>query len=292
MSEHTPPTTSDDVAVQVGSVDHGFETPEGLRTLLIRLNEAGPGSWRGDHEAAELMRYAAIRYRRLARKYGMDAWEVASAAFEVMLARSTRAARNPWAVVTRAVKITCGTEKRAAGLLTATSRARRTDRIAGFHDAIRFAERENLTDYHPAFAVDPNMDDAAQGVADERVAVALSATVELFVSAGWDVALVTDCVEHVSYRLGDLASRATVLEALRRDRVVPRLLGVPPRSWTALLRVVLGNPDTKHRGTPIGDGVLLRLLNGEPLKCLRDDEVLRNAIRAASPKHPDQTVTS
>jgi hypothetical protein len=88
MSEHTTSIAHDDVAVQVGSAGRGFETPEGLRTLLNRLNESGPGSWRADREAAELMRYAAFRYRRLARKYEMDAWEVASTAFEVMLARS------------------------------------------------------------------------------------------------------------------------------------------------------------------------------------------------------------
>lgn len=71
MSEHTALTAYDDIGGQVGSVGRGFETPEGLRTLLIRLNEAGPGSWHGDREAAELMRYAAFRYRRLARKHGM-----------------------------------------------------------------------------------------------------------------------------------------------------------------------------------------------------------------------------
>jgi hypothetical protein len=283
MSEHTTSIAHDDVAVQVGSAGRGFETPEGLRTLLNRLNESGPGSWRAAREAAELRRYAAFRYRRLARKYEMDAWEVASTAFEVMLARSTRTARNPWAVVTRAVQITCKAEIRAAGLLMATSRVRHTNRIAGFHDAVRFAERENLVDYHPAFAVNPNTDDAAPSLVDRRVAAVLSETVGLFVSAGWDAALVTDCVEHVAYRLGDLASRTTAMESLRRDRSVPLLLGVPPRSWAALLRIVLGNPSPKHIGTPTGDGVLLRLLSGEPPCCLRDDLDLNSAIRTAAP---------
>ena len=36
-------------------------------------------------------------------------------------------------------------------------------------------------------------------------------------------------------------------------------------------------------GTPIGDGVLLRLLNGETLDALRDDEALMKMIRAANP---------
>ena len=95
MDEHITPA-SDDTAGPAGPASHGFESPEGLRALLIRLHEAGPGAWRGDREAAELMRYTAVRYRRLARRYRMDAWEVASMAFEVMLAprRGTRGIRG------------------------------------------------------------------------------------------------------------------------------------------------------------------------------------------------------
>ena len=157
MTKQTSPAASDPAA-QAGSARHGFGTPVGLRALLIRLHEAGPDSWRGDREAAELMRYTAQRYRRLAREYGLDPWEVASEAFEVMLSASARNARNPWAVVTRAVQITCIAEIRAAGLLVATSKVRHTARIAGFHDALRFADREGLADYHPAFAVNPTTD--------------------------------------------------------------------------------------------------------------------------------------
>lgn len=174
MSEHTRTIAEGHAAVPGNSAGHGFETPEGLRALLIRLHESGPGSWRGDCEAAELMRYAAFKYRRLARKYGLDAWDVASAAFETMLYRSTRTARNPWAVVTRSVQITCRAEVRAAGLMMATDRVRHTDRIAGFHDAIRFAEREHLTDYHPAFAVTAATDNDALSARDQQVAAALA----------------------------------------------------------------------------------------------------------------------
>ena len=37
---------------------------------------------------------------------------------------------------------------------------RHTARIVGFHDAVRFAERERLADHHPAFAHNPGNDDA------------------------------------------------------------------------------------------------------------------------------------
>ena len=51
----------------------------------------------------------------------------------------------------------------------------------------------------------------------------------------------------------------------------------------ALLRTVLGHPDRKHAGTPTGDGVLLRLLSGEPLDSLRCDSGLLAEIWAAKP---------
>nr|WP_206694011.1 exopolyphosphatase [Microbacterium lacticum] len=257
-----------------------------MRALLIRLHGAGPGAWHRDREAAELMRYTAVKYRPLARKHGLDPWEIASAAFEVMLAPSTPKADDPWAVVTRAVQITCGVEVRAAGMLVSTGKVRHTSRIAGFHDAIRFAEREHLADYHPAFAVNPATDDD-EGSDDGdrvRVAAALSETVELFASTGWDAVLVADCVEHLAYRLADLTSRANAVEVLRRDHTVSVLLGVPAKSWAALLRIVLGHPDRKHAGTPTGDGVLLRLLSGEAVDSLRCDAALLAAIWAAKPR--------
>lgn len=285
VDEHITPAASIDAAAPTDSFCHEFESPHGLRALLVRLHESGPGAWRGDREASELMRYTATKYRPLARKHGLDAWEVASAAFEVMLAPSTRNADNPWAVVTRAVQITCHAETRSAGLLISASKVRHTSRIVGFHDAVRFAERERLADYHPAFAHAPDANDADESEHEARVAGLLSATVALFASAGWDAALVADCVEHVAYRLADLSSRQRGVEVLRRDRTIPMLIGVPPRAWSALLRIVLGHPDRKHAGTPVGDGVLLRILNGETVDALRDDEALMDAIRAA---HPDK----
>ena len=281
MDEHTSPAT-DDAAGTTGSASGGFESPEGLRALLIRLHDAGPGAWRGDREAAELMRFTATKYRPLARKHGLDAWAVASAAFEVMLAPSTRNAGNPWAVVTRAVQITCHAETRAAGMLASARKVRHPSRIVGLHDAVRFAERERLADYHPAFTHHDD-GDADENEHEARVLALLSATVALFFSAGWDAALVAECVEHVAYRLADLSSRHRGVEMLRRDRTIPMLLGIPLRAWSALLRVVLGHPDPKHAGTPIGDGVLLRLLNGETLDSLRGDEALMKMIRAANP---------
>ena len=147
---------------------------------------------------------------------------------------------------------------------------------------MRFAERERLADYHPAFTHHDD-GDTDESEHQARVTALLSATVALFASAGWDAALVAECVEHVAYRLADLSSRQRGVEVLRRDHAIPVLLGLPPRSWSALLRIVLGHPDPKHAGTPLGDGVLLRLLNGETLDTLHGDETLMKMICAANP---------
>ena len=118
----------------------GFENSERLRELLTRLDAEGPDAWRNDPVAAELMRHAADKYAALARKHGLDPWEAATAAFEAMRTPSVRRADDPWAVITRAVQITCIAENRANGLLCSVHQARRP-RYSSFHDAERFSDR-------------------------------------------------------------------------------------------------------------------------------------------------------
>lgn len=57
-----------------------FADSEGLRAVLMRLHDAGPGAWRYDPEAAELMRFTADRYAALARKYDQEPADAAVAA--------------------------------------------------------------------------------------------------------------------------------------------------------------------------------------------------------------------
>ncbi len=73
----------------------GFEHPEGLRALLIRLHGQGPWAWQHDPEVAELMRHAADRYAALARRHGLDPWEAAAAAFDAMRTGAVRRADDP-----------------------------------------------------------------------------------------------------------------------------------------------------------------------------------------------------
>ncbi|WP_342777028.1 hypothetical protein [Miniimonas arenae] len=115
-----------------------FESPEGLRALIVRLHEAGHGAWRSDPDAAALMAFCSRRFGRMARKHGCDPWVAAAAAFDAMRHPSMRTADDPWAMVTRAVKVTLIAEERANGLLCSVDQARRPQNSV-FHDAERFS---------------------------------------------------------------------------------------------------------------------------------------------------------
>ena len=268
----------------------GFENSERLRELLTRLNTAGPDAWRTDPDAAALMRHAADKYAALARKHGLDPWEAATAAFEAMRTAAVRRADDPWAVITRAVQITCIAENRANGLLCSVHQARRPN-YSSFHDAERFSDRENpLTDYHPAFRAEPFANDDGDGDDDRGevsgstgVESAVEDTIALLCWYGWEPELARAAVECICARLAESVSRAGAYESLRRDRHARALLDIPAPSWYRLLRIVLGSPDEHLTGTNAGRGVLLRLLIGESLRFLLADTNLVLAVMLASP---------
>ncbi|GAA0993309.1 hypothetical protein [Subtercola frigoramans] len=268
----------------------GFENSENLRILLNRLHDAGAHAWQSDADAAALMRHAATKYAALARKHGLDPWEAAAAAFEAMRTPAVRRADDPWAVITRAVQVTCIAEDRANGLLCSVHQARRP-RYSSFHDAERFSDRENpLSDYHPAFHVDPFENDHSEDdepvSEDDRstgVGSAVEDTIVLFCLLGWEPELAHAAIDYVCARLAESASRAGAYESLRRDRHARALLDLPAPSWYRLLRIVLGSQDTAHTGTNAGRGVLLRLLIGEPLQHLLTDEDLVLSVSLAVP---------
>jgi hypothetical protein len=257
-----------------------FARSEGLRALLDRLHRAGPGAWRTDAEAAELMRFAARRYAALARKFGMEPEDAAVAAFEAMLNRSTRTANDPWAVVTVAVRITLIAEQRAHGLLTSTERARRPQ-YSVFHDAERFSDRESeLTGYHPAFQTPPIDEDEPQESTDAGRAV--DSTIALMALLGWDEDTARGGIEYICSRLLDYGERAAAYDVLRRDKSARALLDLPHDSWIGLLRIVLGHPTAA--GTNARRGTLVRLLIGDGLAELLDDDDLVLAVALANPE--------
>lgn len=268
-----------------------YTTSHGLRALLCRLHAGGPGAWRTDPTAAKLMEYAAEKYAALARKHGLDPWEAAAAAFDVMRTRSAREADDPWGVVTHAVRITCIAEERAQGLLCSTHQARRPQ-YSVFHDAERLSDRENpLDDYHPAFHItDPDTDADADsaGASVERGGVCTSASsavedaIAFLTLLGWPAPAARAGVEHVCTALARAGSRQSAFEALRRDRHARALLDISKGSWSALLRVLLGQQTPGAAATSAGRGILLRLLIGESLPTLlRDDDLVLTVALSA-----------
>lgn len=265
-----------------------FHTSEGLRAILTRLHQEGRGAWRRDPVAGELMMFTAEKYAALAHKHGLDPWEAASAAFDVMRTRAARTAHDPWAVVTHAVRITCIAEERAQGLLCSTHQARRPQ-VSRFHDPERFSERENLLlDYHPAFHVhDEHSDEESEYEDAGLVITVIEDATTLFTLLGWPHGTADAAVSHVCDALARLGSRASAYEALRRDRHARALLDVPAVSWAAMLRILLGNADAAYAATSRGQGILLRLLIGEGLADLLADDELVAVIVAAAPGRPD-----
>jgi hypothetical protein len=253
-----------------------FVTSEGLRAILQRLHAGGPGAWRHDSEAAALMVYTAERYAALARKHGLEPDDAARAAFETMLNDATRTAADPWAVVTVGVRISLIAEERANGLLTSTERARRAQ-YSAFHDAERFSDREaDITEYHPAFHT--TISDDRQPTASVR---AVDDTITLLVLLGWPDDIATTGVEYVCSRLTDAGDRHRAYETLRRDKSARAHLDLTHQSWIGLLRIVLGHPSSPSVYSR--RGVLLRLLIGDDLTDLLDDDQLVHAIVASRP---------
>ncbi len=268
-----------------------FARSEGLRALLVRLDSAGPGAWRDDPEAAELMAFTMQKYAALARKHGLEPEDAVAAAFEVMRTRAVRTAKDPWAVVTRAVQITMGAEERANGLLCSTSRARRSGGSA-FHDAERFSERETpVYDYHPAFRIPPAQDQVGidlQKTADESTPTsayhALDHAVRLLAVLGWPSDTARSALEYICARLSDAGTRGNAHEVLRRDHHARAFLDLDRRSWSTLLRIILGSPNPDLAHTSTGRGLLLRLMIDEsPADLLADDHLVA-AISSTAPR--------
>ncbi|MEC5185915.1 hypothetical protein RCH12_003393 [Cryobacterium sp. MP_3.1] len=265
-----------------GADSRAFHDSEGLRTVLTRLQADGGLGWRTDPEASELMRYAAKRYAALAHRHGLDPWEAAAAAYDAMRAPSALRADDPWAIVTRAVQVTCIAEERAQGLLCSVHQARRR-KISGYHDAERFSDREHpLPEYHPAFRTD-SADPQTDGSPRPEVEPAVEDAIMLFTLLGWESDRARSGVDYICSRLADSQSRTSAFESLRRDYSARAHLDIPQRAWMSMLRALLGNCDPLQAHTAASRGILLRLLIGEPLRTLLRDDDLVSDIAANAP---------
>jgi hypothetical protein len=265
---------------------HSFTTSDGLRAVLDRLHRTG--GWVNDPEAEQLMRFTMQKYGALARKHHLGPEDAAAAAFEAMRTRAARTARDPWAVVTRAVQVTLIAEERANGLLCSPSQARRAH-ISVHHDAERFSDRDTaLLDYHPAFRVAAEQDDLRDPAQTEceptGAYVAVDAVVRLFAALGWPEDTARATLEYVAARLIECGSRLTAHESLRRDHHARALLDLDRATWSTTLRLVLGNPHQDVRFTSAGHGILLRLLVGQSIADLLEDDHLVDQISCVAPK--------
>jgi len=268
-------------------VHASFGTGEGLRCLLIRLRYSGRGAWQGDDEAAELMSYCIQKYGALARKHGVEPEDAAVAAFEVMRTRTARVADDPWAVVTRAVQISLIAEERANGLLCSSARARRAS-VSTNHDAERFSDRETpISEFHPAFQLPAEQDDvdiaADPQPAPTSAFLALDTVVGIFGALGWPRNTAAAALDYIAARIIESGSRSAAHERLRRDPHARALFDLTRSSWIAMLRVVLGSQSPDHACTSEGHGLLLRLLIGESVEELLDDDRLVLAISTSAP---------
>jgi hypothetical protein len=261
-------------------VNHSFETSQGLRRLLTRLRVFGAHAWEQDPEARELMAYAAKKYEALATKHHLDPSAGAAAAFEAMRTYAVRTADDPWAVVTMAVKTTLIAEERADGLLCSVDQARRPE-MSRHHDVRRFCETEaDLANYLPSLAVNPfDSDETPPTGAYEAV----ETTIALFTALGWPRDAATSALDYITSRLTECGTRPRTHAALRRDRSARALLDIDQEAWSTVLRIILGNPNPDEFCTTAGRGVLLRLLIGDPVSELLDDDVLLFEIAQTAP---------
>jgi hypothetical protein len=250
-------------------VHPGFETPEGLRTLLDRLASAGDEAWATDPEATELLAFCADRYRNLARKYHLTEHDAVVAAFEALRSDAIRRAENPWAVVTTAVKRTLGAEARADQLLCSPSRARRLMTRADLSPALRIGDPSTPTTTPGGESalwlelVLATTNTGATTVSDldpttaaaiARVRAATRATIAVLVAVGWPTDVAQGGLEYITTTLITAAGVPAARDRLRKDRRPAAELDIDRATWTRLVSAVLGTP-TRH-------GALHRLLAG------------------------------
>lgn len=260
-------------------------TGEELRILLYRLHDAGDSAWAHDPIAADLMQFICDKYANLARRHELDPWEAVSAAFQVMRAKSTREARDPWGVITHAVRITCIYEERAQGLLCSVHQARRPH-VSSFHDPDRFSTRAHpIVDDHPVLAAIDQRYNRAEETGDTStpVLVAVARAIKLLVLLGWPADVAQSGVEQICDALMRTGTRRTAYDALRKDKQIRVLLDIPTPSWMVLLRSMLGHPEPMYAATNPGRGVLMRLLIGETVGLLLTDDDLVVALSTAVP---------
>ncbi len=89
-------------------------------------------------------------------------------------------------------------------------------------------------------------------------------------------------MEYIAGRLTDTGSIPAAYESLRRDTAIRAQLDLDRAAWAGLLGVLLGS--RPQPGRPTRKGVLARLLLGETVRDLLDDNRLVRSILACRPR--------
>lgn len=258
-----------------GSPVPDFTTPEGLRQLLIELNETG--TWATSPVAAELMVYATSKYTPVARAWHREPADAAYEAFIAMRQPTTLRARDPWAVVTRAVALGIAAEVHADRDMTSQDKARRPSKRpaegpvrAGFYE-------EFFYDVHPhAHPL------AGPAEVDGAERVIRTASVFLVVT-GWPARQVEQAVDYIAYRVAGLGSHRSAIEIVTREHNIALRLGFAPDTWRELVALVVGIRARKRR--PGRLGLLARALLGDTARDLLSDADLVAASGAVAARH-------
>ncbi|TWE13074.1 serine/arginine repetitive matrix protein 2 [Rudaeicoccus suwonensis] len=255
------------------SSELAFASPAGLRALLDRLSQAGEGAWQTDPEATALLAYTIQKYEPLARSWHRDPGEAATAAFLAMRHNGVRHAADPWAVITRAVQVSFSAESHAERHLTSTEKARRSQH-AERDIPLRTGElTDNLT-----------VEAATLGSGTDPGPEPVLADAAMFLRLlGWPESLAGTAVEYIAARLADAGSIQAGYETLRRDVAMRAQLDLDRAAWAGLLGVLLGS--RPQPGRPTRKGVFARLLLGESVRDLLDDNRLVRATLTARPSN-------
>lgn len=265
MSTTRSPLTPDDRAPGEG-VD--FTTGDGLRQVIEELT-AGH-AWSTSPVAAELMGYATAKYAPLAKAWHRDPADAAVEAFFAMITPSTLRARDPWAVVTRAVARSVAAETLAERFLTSQDKARRPTRRPDA-DPVRAGDYEDyLYDIHPH---QPG-EQAEDGV--DRI---VRTTTVFLVSTGWAHRGVEQAVDYIAHRITGLRSREAAAETVTGDLHIATRLGYDPDTWRSLVRLTVGR---RPRHDEREMGLFARVLLGDDLGELLADSRLVAASRQST----------
>lgn len=252
-----------------------FTTSDGLRQILSGFADGGEQSWRSAPVVTALLVFVEEKYAPLARAWHREPGDVLYDAFLALRAPGTARARDPWAVVTRAVELGVAAEAHAERLLTSTDKARRPSMRPDVAP-VRSGDYEEFF-YGVLVTEDPE----TLRERDERVGTGLVRTASVFlVMTGWSPRTVEAAVTYVVERLGGLASAESAMDVLRKDAVIRLRLGMSPQGWTGLVRVLLGN--TRARGDADRFGVLARIVLGATVQELLYDDALAAMSRRAA----------